>query len=77
MLAVNVKLPESNLNFGNVEQGKENTIHYELSQNDGSYQYSFKLSNKIVAGKCGNLTTNEINKRFVLMVNKSHFVSFS
>jgi hypothetical protein len=75
ILEVNIKLPESNLNFGTVERGGENSIYYELSQSDGNYQYSFKLGNTITEGKCGYLTKNEINKRFFLIINKSNFVS--
>lgn len=75
LLELNVKLPNSNLNFGSIERGQKNTIYYELSQNDGSYQYSFKLKDKLIEGKCGFLTNDEINKRFVLIIDNNSFVS--
>jgi len=73
--AANIKLPKSNLNFGSIERGQMNTIYYELSQSDGSYQYSLRLADKTITGNCANLTNNEINKRFVITLDKRNFVS--
>jgi hypothetical protein len=72
-----VSLPESCLNFGSIEHKQENTIYYSLSQNDGSYNYSFKIDSKIITGTCGYLKNNEFNKRFVITVSKSNLVGCS
>jgi len=72
---VNVKLPQSNLNFGAVAIEQVNSIHYPLSQQDGSYSYSFEIDNEIVTGTCGYLTSNELNKRFVITVSKNTMVT--
>ncbi|RHW74558.1 hypothetical protein [Colwellia sp. RSH04] len=74
---VNVTLPESNLNFGSIELEQANTIHYSLSQHDGSYKYSFNIGGKLIAGACGYLTNNELNKRFVITVNNKSLVDCS
>ncbi len=67
-----VNLPMSHLNFGSIEHKHTNTIYYSLSQNDGSYQYSFKIADEVITGTCGYLTNNEINKRWVITVSKSN-----
>ncbi len=74
---VSVSLPKSNLNFGSIELEQENTIYYSLSQNDGSYNYSFSINSKIISGSCGYITNNELNKRFVITVSKSNLVGCS
>ncbi len=71
---VNVSLPKSNLNFGSIELEQANTIHYSLSQHDGSYNYSFNIGGKLITGACGYLTNNELNKRFVITVSKRNLV---
>ncbi len=71
---MNVKLPKNNLNFGSIEPEQENSIYYSLSQQDGSYDYSFKIGSKIKIGTCGYLTNSEFNKRFVITVSKSNMV---
>jgi len=72
--AASVSLPQSNLNFGSIDLGQESTIYYSLSQSDGSYNYSFNISSKIINGSCGYITINELNKRFVITVSKSKLV---
>jgi len=74
---VNVKLPKSNLNFGSIELEQVNSVHYSLSQQDGSYNYSFKIGNEVITGTCGYLRNNEFNKRFVITVSKSNMVGCS
>ncbi|MCW8833877.1 MAG: hypothetical protein OQK03_11190, partial [Colwellia sp.] len=61
-----VSLPKSRLNFGSIEVKQKNTLYYSLSQNDGSYRYTFNINDKIITGACGYLTNNEFNKRFVI-----------
>lgn len=73
----NVKLPKNNLNFGSIELEQANSIHYSLSQQDGSYNYSFKIGSKIITGTCGYLTNSEFNKRFVIIVSKNNMVGCS
>ncbi|WP_155250823.1 hypothetical protein [Pseudoalteromonas luteoviolacea] len=72
-----VRLPESRLNFGSIGHKQENTIYHSLSQNDGSYNYSFKIDGNTITGTCGYLTNSEFNKRFVLIVSKSNLVGCS
>ena len=72
-----VSLPGSRLNFGSIDTRQENTIYYSLSQNDGTYNYSFKTDSKIITGICGYLTNNELNKRFVITVSKNNLVDCS
>jgi hypothetical protein len=72
-----ISLPESRLNFGSIEHKQESTIYHSLSQNDGSYNYSFKIDGKKITGACGYLTNNEFNKRFVITVSKSNLVGCS
>jgi hypothetical protein len=71
VLESNIRLPNSNLDFGFILSGQRNTIHYALSQNDGSYYYSFKLSNITLNGSCGYITSSEINKRVMVVINKN------
>jgi hypothetical protein len=64
-----VRLPNSNLDFGSVESVQKSTLHYYLSQNDGEYEYKFIFSDDVsIAGACGYLTKNEINKRVSITV---------
>ncbi|MBQ4837108.1 MULTISPECIES: hypothetical protein [Pseudoalteromonas] len=72
-----VRLPESRLNFGSIGRKQENTIYHSLSQNDGSYNYSFKIDGKTITGSCGYLTNNEFNKRFMITVSKRNRISCS
>ena len=72
-----VSLPKSNLNFGSLEHKQENTLYYSLAQDDGSYNYSFKIGGKVITGSCGYLTNNEINKRFVITVSESNLIGCS
>ena len=74
---INVTLPRNNLNFGSIESGQKNTIYYSLSQEDGVYEYSIQFPEKIFTGVCGYLTGNEINKRFVITINKSNVINCS
>ncbi|WP_394229365.1 hypothetical protein [Shewanella colwelliana] len=75
---VEVALPNSNLNFGALTDGEENTLHYSLEQSDGVYNYQFKSKSSVVfRGSCGYVTNNEIHKRVVITVNKSNDVACS
>lgn len=74
---VNVTLPNSNLNFGSIALEQANTIHYSLSQHNGSYKYSLNIGGKLITGVCGYLTNNEFHKRFVITVNKRSLVGCS
>jgi len=71
---VNVSLPKSNLNFGSIKHNQKNTIYYSLAQDDGSYNYSFKIGSKVITGSCGYLKNNEINKRLVITVRKRQLI---
>ncbi len=77
VIEANVTLPTNNLNFDSINSGQENTIHYSLSQQDGAYKYSINLANETLSGTCGYLTNNEMNKRFVITINKNKRVSCS
>jgi hypothetical protein len=70
---VEVALPNSNLNFGSLADGEENTLHYFLEQSDGVYHYQFK-SSVVVSGSCGYVTNNEIHKRVIITLNKNNEV---
>ncbi len=72
---VNVKLRNSNLNFGSIEPEQINSIHYSLKQMDGSYDYSFKIGDSRVRGTCGYITSSEFNKRFEIIVSTSDVVT--
>ncbi|UAA38441.1 hypothetical protein KIH87_17445 [Paraneptunicella aestuarii] len=70
-----VALPNSNLNFGMLEDGEVNTLHYFLKQSDGVYNYQFKSENLVMLrGSCGYVTNNEIHKRVVITLNKNNDV---
>jgi hypothetical protein len=70
-----VTLPNSKLNFGALIDGEENTLHYSLEQSDGVYNYLFKNKSSVVfRGKCGYVTSYEINKRVVITFNKNNEV---
>ncbi len=72
---VEVALPSSNLNFGALMDGEENTLHYSLEQSDGVYNYQFKSKNSVMfRGSCGYVTNNEIHKRVVITLNKNNEV---
>jgi len=74
VLESNIRLPNSNLDFGSILSEQKNTIHYDLSQNDGSYYYTFKLSNITLSGSCGYITSSEINKRVMIVINENREV---
>ena len=65
-----IALPLNHLDFGSIEKQQKNTLHYSLEQNDGSYQYSFKMIGSAdIQGSCGYVTNNEIHKRVFIYVN--------
>ena len=74
---VNVTLPNSNLNFGSIESDQKNTLYYSLSQKTGTYSYSIHLADKELTGTCGYITSNEINKRVVIIFDKNKEVNCS
>jgi hypothetical protein len=75
IIASKVTLPKSKLDFGALENGQSNTIHYSLTQADGEYVYEFMLSDKsLIDGKCGYLTDNEINKRVSITISENEVV---
>jgi hypothetical protein len=67
-----VSLPSSHLNFGSIKHHQENTLYYSLTQDNGSYNYSFNISEEVITGSCGYLTNNEFNKRFVITVKQNN-----
>lgn len=69
-----VSLPKSNLDFGSIKHNQKNTLYYSLEQDDGSYNYSFTIDNKVITGACGYLKNNEINKRLVITVRKRSLI---
>ncbi|TLU66157.1 hypothetical protein FE810_05405 [Thalassotalea litorea] len=72
-----VTLPSSQLDFGSISSGESNTLHYSLSQqHDGVYTYEFFSANSVAyRGSCGYVTSNEINKRVVITVQKGKLVT--
>ena len=67
-----INLPNSSLDFGSLNSGEKNTLHYSLKQKDGTYKYNFIISpNVLVTGECGYVTSNEINKHAVIFINKN------
>ena len=66
-----VALPSSNLSFGALMNGEQNTLYYNLEQSDGVYSYTFKYENTaVISGSCGYVTSNEIHKRVVITLNE-------
>lgn len=67
-----VTLPSNNLDFGEIASDQKNTLHYALQQANGEYRYHIEFSAaEIISGNCGYVTTNEINKRAVITINKN------
>lgn len=64
-----ILLPESKMDFGEIEQAEQNTIHYQLTQKAGRYLYQFIISGEPVTGRCGNVRDGEINKRVVIVIS--------
>jgi hypothetical protein len=72
---VRVALPNSNLNFGTLMNGEENTLHYSLEQSSGVYNYRFKSKTQVVfSGSCGYVTKNEIHKRVIITLKRNNQV---
>ena len=69
-----VKLPNSGLDFGDLEAGSENTLHYALTQTDGDYQYQISFGESVLEGRCGMVRNKEINKRVTLTVSQDAVV---
>ncbi|MFT6954761.1 MAG: hypothetical protein ACI9DS_002890, partial [Glaciecola sp.] len=70
-----ISLPNSNLDFGPIEMGHKNTLHYSLSQADGVYRYRFITHDSVsLNGECGYLTQHEINKRVSITVTPNEVV---
>ena len=68
-------LPNSNLNFGVLMDGEENTLHYSPEQSDGVYNYHFKSkSSGEFRGSCGYVTNNQIHKRVVITIKENNEV---
>lgn len=73
--AAKVTLPNAGLDFGPIEAKEQNTIHYSLEQTEGGYKYHFVLKNGVVLeGDCGFVTSNEVHKRFEILVKEGHKV---
>jgi len=65
-----ITLPANHLDFGAIVNAQQNTLHYALNQNDGSYQYNFKMTGLAdIKGDCGYVTQNEIHKRVYISIN--------
>jgi len=68
-----VTLPSSNLDFGAIDAGTENTLHYSLEQADGAYRYQLQLANGVaLKGACGYVTNSEVNKRVIIRLTGDH-----
>lgn len=66
-----VALPSSNLDFGHIVSGEENTLHYSLEQGDGVYKFQLQLVDGTeLKGICGYVTNNEVNKRVLIRLTK-------
>jgi len=66
-------LPQSKLDFGELENNKTNTLHYQLQQIDGVYRYQLTLQNKEpIEGECGYITSNEIHKRVEIVLTSNY-----
>ena len=72
-----IALPSSNLDFGSIDNGESNVLHYDLSQpKDGSFRYHLTLSNGVeYQGVCGYVTSNEINKRVIITIRADQRVT--
>ena len=67
MESARVVLPNSSLDFGSIEASGSNTIHYDLEQADGEYEFKSAFGDKTkLNGSCGYITNSEINKRVVI-----------
>ena len=65
-----ISLPVNHLDFGSILNKHKNTLHYSLNQNDGSYQYTFKMTESHdIQGSCEYVTKNEIHKRVFIYVD--------
>jgi len=65
-----IDLPSTHLDFGSIEQGTSNTLHYALTQQrDGVYTYRIDAKDLAVYhGSCGYVTNNELHKRVVIYI---------
>ena len=73
---VEVILPSSKLNFGTMNDGDFNTLHYSFGQNDGVYTYQFENENSaVLSGSCGYVTGYEVHKRVIITINDNNQVS--
>lgn len=73
--SVKIRLPQSNLDFGALTDGQSNTIYYDLSQQDGSYQIELVSIEGPIKWHCGHVTQNEVHKRVNIVVNSDMQVS--
>mgnify|MGYP007022669976 CR=1 FL=1 len=70
-----VTLPNNRLDFGDIANKKQNTLHYSLTQNDGDYRYQFEYANnKTLKGSCGYVTNNEMHKRVIITIVQNNHV---
>lgn len=70
-----INLPHSRLDFGDIGVADKNTIHYDLAQFDGQYQFEFTLDNgDVIQGVCGYVTNMEFNKRVIVTLSKKHLI---
>ena len=70
-----VNLPNSGLDFGQLEKGDTHTIHYALKQTDGEYHYQVRLTSGLVLeGSCGYVTNNEVHKRLTVLVQQDRAI---
>jgi hypothetical protein len=68
---VRVTLPDSHLDFGAIDKHQVNTLHYDLTQNDGVYHYQINFTEADwFKGSCGYITNNEIHKRVVVTIDQ-------
>ncbi|MDF2177745.1 hypothetical protein P2G88_05735 [Aliiglaciecola sp. CAU 1673] len=69
---VRVELPSSGLNFGSIEPGQRNTLHYSLKQAEGVYQYQIKFKEAgVVKGTCAQVSDNQFHKRMLLEIKQA------
>ncbi|WP_394129988.1 hypothetical protein [Shewanella maritima] len=67
-----IVLPSSGLDFGFIEAGSSNTLYYDLAQSDGQIRFTFTFDDgNEVQGRCGYVTSNELNQRTHVIIEQS------
>ncbi len=65
-----MSLPNSGLDFGALNVGDTNTLHYALEQTSGAYQYQITMAGgRSLVGECGSISNREWHKRVFIAVH--------